>query len=147
VSIQRRRITVVTNYLRLLKLPPEVQKGLKSKALSMGHARTIAGVKDVVLQIAVSKEVIENNLSVRETEALVKKYTEGERKVSDTKSSKHKSDKSLSLPLAYKKIQDRIMESLETKVTLKRKNNGSGELVVKFYNDTDLERLIEIFDK
>ncbi len=131
----------ITNYLRLLKLPPEVQTGLKNKSLSMGHARAIAGVDDIVLQIAISKEVIDQKLSVRQTEALVKKYT------GKPTAKKAKSDPAHSLPLAYKKLQDQLSSDMETKVQIKRKSNGHGEIVIHYYNDDDLNRLIDFFDK
>lgn len=131
--------STVTNYLRLLKLPPEVQMGLKEKTLSMGHARAIAGIEDMVLQIAVSKEVIAEKLSVRQTEALVKKYTT----VSAPK--KPKADPSHSLPLAFKKLQDELTTQFSTKVAIKRKPKGEGEIVINFYSDDDLNRLIDLF--
>jgi len=131
--------STVTNYLRLLKLPPEVQTGLKEKTLSMGHARAIAGIEDMVLQIAVSKEVMDNKLSVRQTEALVKKYT------TPAAAKKPKADPSHSLPLAYKKLQDELTSQLATKVAIKRKPRGQGEIIINFYSDDDLNRLIDFF--
>lgn len=133
--------STVSNYLRLLKLPPEVQKGLKQKTLAMGHARALLGIEDVVLQIALSKEVITNKLSVRQTEALVKKYT------TRSKAPKQKSDPSHSLPLAYKKLQDQLTSSLGTKVAIKRKSGGHGEIVINYYNDDDLNRIIDMLEE
>jgi len=131
--------STVTNYLRLLKLPPEIQFGLKEKTLSMGHAKAIAAIEDMVLQIAVSKEVMDNKLSVRQTEALVKKYTTASSGV------KKKSPASHNLPLAYKKLQDDLTSKLATKVTLAKKKSGQGEIVINFYSDDDLNRLIDMF--
>lgn len=131
--------STVTNYLRLLKLPPEVQLGLKEKTLSMGHAKAIAAIEDMVLQIAVSKEVRDNKLSVRQTEALVKKYTTSAAGI------KKKSPASHNLPLAYKKLQDDLTSKLATKVTLAKKKGGQGEIVINFYSDDDLNRLIDMF--
>lgn len=132
--------STVTNYLRLLKLPPEVQLALKEKTLSMGHARAIAGIEDMVLQIAVSKEVIHNKLSVRQTEALVKKYT-----TAATSGVKKKSPASHNLPLAFKRLQDDLTSKFATKVALTKKKSGEGEIVIKFYSDDDLNRLIDLF--
>lgn len=131
--------STVTNYLRLLKLPPEVQMGLKEKTLSMGHARAIAGIEDLVLQIAVSKEVIHRNLSVRQTEALVKKYT------TPAPGAKKNSPSFHNLPLAYKKLQDDLTSKFSTKVNLNKKKGGHGEIVINFYSDDDLNRLIDLF--
>jgi len=131
--------STVTNYLRLLKLPPEVQMGLKEKTLSMGHARAIAAIEDIVLQIAVSKEVIDRSLNVRQTEALVKKYT------TPATGTKQKNTLSHHLPLAYKKLQDDLTSKLSTKVSLSKKKGGQGEIVINFYSDDDLNRLIDLF--
>jgi len=105
----------------------------------MGHARAIAGIEDVVLQIAVSKEVMDNQLSVRQTEALVKKYT------TPATAKKPKTDPSHSLPLAFKKLQDDLTSQLATKVAIKRKPRGQGEIIINFYSDDDLNRLIDFF--
>jgi len=131
--------STVTNYLRLLKLPPEVLLGLKEKTLSMGHARAIAAIEDIVLQIAVSKEVVHNKLSVRQTEALVKKYTTA------SSGAKKKSNPDHHLPLAYKKLQDDLTSKLATKVSISKKKSGHGEIVINFYSDDDLNRLIDFF--
>lgn len=125
--------TVVTNYLRLLKLPPDIQSALKSKKITMGHARALAGVEDVVYQLHVFKEVLKKGLSVRQTEALIK---QGQTK---TKSSSSSSK----LPLAYQKLQDRLASNLSAKVQIKPKKDGSGEIAIYFHNDDDLERLSE----
>lgn len=126
--------TAVTNYLRLLKLPPDIQSALKSKALSMGHARALAGVDDVVMQLYIFKEIVNKGLSVRQTEAMIKQGN-----------SKPKSKSAASkLPLAYQKLQDRLASNLSAKVQIKPKQNGSGEITVYFHNDDDLERLSEV---
>jgi ParB family chromosome partitioning protein len=118
--------TAVTNYLRLLKLPPDIQSALKSKAL--------AGVDDVVMQLYVFKEIVNKGLSVRQTEAMIKQGN-----------SKPKSKSAASkLPLAYQKLQDRLASNLSAKVQIKPKQNGSGEITIYFHNDDDLERLSEV---
>ncbi len=129
--------TAVTNYLRLLKLPPDIQTALKSKKLSMGHARALAGVDDVMLQLYVFKEIVSKEMSVRQTEAMIKNAN-GKPK---TKSAASK------LPFAYQKVQDNIASSLSAKVQIKPKSNGSGEITIYFHNEDDLERLTEILNK
>lgn len=127
----------VTNYLRLLKLPPDVQSALKSKKISMGHARALAGVDDVVMQLYICKEIIAKEMSVRQTEAMIKA---GNSKV------KSKANPS-KLPFAYQKVQDNMASSLSAKVQIKPKQNGSGEITIYFHNDDDLERLTELLAK
>ena len=126
----------VINYLRLLKLPPDIQSGLKSKAISMGHARALAGIDDIVMQLYVFKEIGSKSLSVRQTESLVKQNN----KQAKSKASPNK------LPLAYQKLQDRLASNLSAKVQIKPKQNGSGEITIYFHNDDDLERLSDFLE-
>lgn len=128
----------VTNYLRLLKLPPDIQSGLRSKNISMGHARCLAGVDDIVEQLYLFKEITAKNLSVRQTEELVRKLNEKPVKKETTDS------KDAKLPYAYQKVQDKIASGLSSKVKLKLGKKGSGEIVIYFHSDDDLERLTEI---
>lgn len=126
--------TAVTNYLRLLKLPPDIQTALKSKKVSMGHARALAGVDDVVMQLYIFKEVVAKGLSVRQTESMIKA-------ANDKPTNKPTKSK---LPFAYQKVQDNIASNLSAKVQIKPKKNGSGEINIYFHNEDDLERLIDL---
>jgi ParB family transcriptional regulator, chromosome partitioning protein len=129
--------STVTNFLRLLKLPPEIQSALKSGDISVGHARALLGLENILEQIDLFKEVIKKSLSVRQTEELVKRYKQ---KLTGKPRTKKP------LPFAYKKVQDRIASALSTKVTLKHNNTGKGEIVIHYYSDDDLNRLLEIID-
>jgi ParB family chromosome partitioning protein len=129
--------TAVTNYLRLLKLPPDIQSALRNKSISMGHARALAGVDDLVMQLYIFKEIVAKEMSVRQTEAMIK-----------TANDKPKSSGAAKkLPYAYQKLQDNIASSLSAKVQIKPKSNGSGEINIYFHNEDDLERLIELLAK
>ncbi len=128
--------TAVTNYLRLLKLPPDIQLGLKQQGISMGHARALAGVDDVVMQLYAYNEILSKELSVRQTETLLKNNKPVKRKTERSTNKK--------LPLAYQKVQDRMARNLSTKVQLKPKKDGSGEISIYFHNDDDLERLTDM---
>lgn len=130
--------TTVTNYLRLLKLPPEIQKSLKEKTLSMGHARALIAVDNAELQLALHKETLTKGLSVRQVEELVKRAQQ------DPKLKKNNSDKEL--PLAYRKIQDQLSSLFSTKVLMKPKAGGRGEIVITYYSDDDLDRILEQFN-
>jgi ParB family chromosome partitioning protein len=125
----------VANYLRLLKLPPEIQQAIKDKTISMAHARALINVSDPVTQLQLYKEILDKELSVRQTEHLARDFT----------TTKKRSDKkSPSLPHAYQRIQDRISSHLSTKVQIKRRRLGKGDIVIQFYSDSDLERLAEL---
>jgi ParB family transcriptional regulator, chromosome partitioning protein len=130
--------STITNYLRLLKLPPEVQSAIKNRKLSMGHARALAGVADIALQLMLFKETMEQDLSVRAIEDLIRKYQEGKTGL--------KPKKAAGLNEDLKKIQDQFSAFFGCKVVLKRNPKGKGQLVVNFNNDSDLNRLMATID-
>ncbi len=131
--------TTVTNYLRLLKLPPDIQKAVRDGSLSMGHARAIIGLEQVDQQLYAYREVVEKGLSVRQVEQLVKNMLTG-----DKQSASNKADAAgMKLPPAYKRIEDNMASHFSTKVKLDRKKNGKGSVVIEFYNDEDLERIMD----
>jgi ParB family chromosome partitioning protein len=131
--------STVTNYIRLLKLPPDIQKAVRDGDLSMGHARAIIGLDMIDQQLYVFREVKEKGLSVRQVEALVKDMLAEER----PDVARGKTDKSNQLPPAYKRIEDNMASHFSTKVKLDRKRNGKGAILIEFYNDSDLERIME----
>jgi ParB family chromosome partitioning protein len=128
--------STVTNYLRLLKLPPDIQKAVRDGEISMGHARAIIGLDAVDQQLYAYREVKEKGLSVRQTEALVRALGEDRPDVARAKSA----DK---LAPSFKRIEDNMASHFSTKVRLDRKKNGRGSVVIEFYNDEDLERIME----
>ena len=130
--------STVTNYLRLLKLPPDIQKSVRDGELSMGHARALIGLEQVDQQLYAFREVKEKGLSVRQTEALVKNLAT-ERSAGNGNAAKAKTK----LAPAYKRIEDNMASHFSTKVKLDRKQNGKGNLVIEFYSDEDLERIME----
>ncbi len=132
--------STVTNYLRLLKLPPEIQKALRDKILSMGHARAIISVPEVDKQLYVLKEVNSKGLSVRKTEELV-------RLLSSSSNKKNTEKKEVALPASYKSVQQKLMDIFETKVKIKKAANDKGEIVIPFYSVSDLNRLLDIIEK
>jgi len=130
--------STVTNYIRLLKLPPSIQVSVRNKELSMGHARALLGLEHIEQQLFATKEIISKQLSVRAAEELVKQIGQ-----SKTPEGNKSSSKPASLPPAYKRIEDQIASHLSTKVKLDRKKNGKGTIVLEFYNDNDLERILD----
>lgn len=135
--------STVTNYIRLLKLPPDIQTAVRDGGLSMGHARAIIGLEQIDQQLYVFREVREKGLSVRQVEALVKEMLAGEKSNSlNDQSQRSKSQ----LPPAYKRIEDNMASHFSTKVKLDRKRNGKGTVTIEFYNDNDLERIMEMMN-
>ena len=128
--------STVTNYLRLLKLPPDIQRGIKERKISMGHARALIAIDDFIKQLNIYKEITTKGLSVRQTEELVRNYD------------KKKAPPSPAEKLApgYQKVQDKLASHFSTRVAVKPKNNGKGEIVINYYSDEDLNRILDILD-
>jgi len=131
--------TTITNYLRLLKLPPEIQLGLKSKKISMGHARALVGVEELTAQLAAYREVVQNDLSVRQTEQLASKYNEPSKKKKPEAVAKLSDD--------YKSVQKNLQSYLGTKVALKTNGKGKGQILIPFVSDEDLNRILELIEE
>ena len=129
--------STVANYLRLLKLPPDIQKSVRDGAISMGHARAIIGLEHVDQQLYVYRETIEKGLSVRQVEQLVKNMAT---EVADKPASK--TTTGVKLSPTYKRIEDNMASHLSTRVKLDRKKTGKGTIVIEFYTDGDLERIM-----
>jgi ParB family chromosome partitioning protein len=133
--------STITNYLRLLKLPPEIQHALKARSISMGHARALITVADIEKQIIAFREVESKGLSVRKTEELVRNLN------NNVKTNLPKSPADKQLPPAYVQVQSRLTDALETKVRIKKGLQDKGEIIIPFYSAADLERLIEILEQ
>ena len=130
--------STVTNFLRLLKLPPEVQVALRDGFISMSQARAIINIEDKAKQLIILKEIIDKDLSVRQVEELVRSL--------NTKNVKTKKQKDV-LPEAFIYKVDSLSKSLNTKVKISRNSKGKGSLTINFKNDDDFERLIAIINK
>jgi ParB family transcriptional regulator, chromosome partitioning protein len=134
--------TTVNNYLRLLKLPPDIQAGLRDNLISMGHARAIINVEDVDKQLAIYKRTIAEELSVRKVEALVKAINSGpEEKILDKTQGMDPVKK-----YEIGKIQQRLASHFGTKVQLKADGKNKGEIKIPFGSAEDLNRILEILD-
>ena len=136
VRVGKQRSTV-TNYLRLLKLQPLIQAGIRDKMISMGHARALINVSDEDIQLAIYRDVIAKDLSVRKVEEMVRNLN---------KPPKDPTRKPV-LPEAYRKLRLQLNEYFDTDIDLSRAKNGKGKIVISFENDRDLERIINIIDK
>lgn len=130
--------TTISNYIRLLKLPPEIQLGIKEKKISMGHARALINIEDAELQLAIYHETITKELSVRSVEQLAASYNNKEKKFI-------KASKPISADI--KSIQDKLSSYFETKVHVNPKNNGKGNIIIEYYSDNDFNRILEQFGK
>ena len=129
--------STVTNYIRLLRLPPSIQVSVRNKEISMGHARALLGLEHIEQQLFAAKDIIARQLSVRKTEELIKNILKNKNYRST------EIPKTKELPIAYKKIEDQMASHLSTKIKLDRKKNGKGSILIEFYNDNDLERILD----
>jgi len=129
--------STVANYLRLLKLPPDIQKSVRDGSISMGHARALISLDKIEQQLYAHRETLEKGLSVRQVEQLVKNLLH--EKSNSSKSTANASK----LPPAYKRIEDNMASHFATRVKLDRSKNGKGSVTIEFYNDQDLERIMD----
>ncbi|MEM9916863.1 MAG: ParB/RepB/Spo0J family partition protein [Bacteroidota bacterium] len=127
----------VTNYLRLLKLPPTVQTELKKGSISMGHARALVSIEDTVLQLRLLNETITKELSVRALEKLVKSYIQGV--PSSSKAAK-------SLSTEYENVRSNLQSYLDTKVDLKMKGRNKGQILINFDSVKTLNRILGLIE-
>ncbi len=130
--------STVANYLRLLKLPAEIQLAIRTKEISMGHARALINLEEEKKQVAITRRIIKEGLSVRQVEEIVK-GKKSEEKVSDTKKEIPSELSSL-----HQKIAADLSDFLRTNVQLQSNSKGTGKLIVPFTSEKELERIIEL---
>ena len=133
--------STITNFLRLLKLPLEIQDGLKRQKISVGHARALININDTTKQLNIFNDIIENGFSVREVEQLVKDFAERDYNSTIRK----KQDKNTeTLLFSHQKMLFDLSKSLDKKVQLTKNKKGNGKIIIPFSND---DELTSIFNK
>ncbi len=135
VSKQR---STVANFLRLQKLPAEIKLSLRKNEITEGHARTILRLDEPEAQIAIWKRILEENLSVRKLEELTEKQA---------KKKKKKKSASTAVNSEYEEIQNKLRRYFGTRVIVKPKTKQTGEIIIEYYSNDDLERIIELSEK
>ena len=130
--------TTVTNYLRLLKLPAVIQNGLRLDKISMGHARSLINIEDEASQIKLYEQIVENTLSVRKTEDLVRISKQG---------NSGKRIKVLPLSLVDRKIIAELSHRLDVDVKFQRNENDKGKIVIPFNSDEELEKILKTINR
>lgn len=133
--------TTITNSIRLLKLPLKVQNCLIKNEISAGHARAIINLPSEISQLEILDKILKENLSVRKVEEIVRKKLE-----SKTKTKKDIGQRDSTANLSSKELIDRFQRIFGTKVLLKQKKNGHGEIIIQFYSLDELDRLHELFE-
>ncbi len=126
--------STVTNYIRLLRLPPDIQIAVRNGEISMGHARALINVDKIDQQLYIFDEIKTKGLSVRQTENLVRNlYKEKESKKSSNPA----------LPEGYKKVEDKLASHFSTRVKLKHSKTGSGQITFDYYSLDELNKLLD----
>ena len=129
--------STITNFIRLLRLPDEIQKFLSEGKISNGHARALLSIKSKESQINLCYDIVNNGYSVREVEQLAKEFSNSSYK----KSSRSKNTAS-PLPFAQQKMIYDLSKKLNIPIELKRNKKGKGTIIIAFHNDDDLEKII-----
>lgn len=130
--------TTITNAIRLLKLDERIQNFVIQKSISMGHAKILLSVQDENLKFELAEKIIEEELSVRQLENIIKKIDDIE--ISKNIKQKNKNENLLKIQL-YTEISNELKQILGTKVNIKERNN-KGKIEIEYYNEKDLDRII-----
>ena len=127
--------TTINNYLRLLKLPPTIQKGLKENKIQMGHARSLIAIETSELQLKIYQLILVNKLSVRKTEELVRNLNKQKRSIPKEKSRTNN----------LEKIESKLSSYFGTKITTQG-DDKSGKIIIPYKSTNDLNRILELLD-
>ncbi len=134
--------STITNYLRLLRLPAEIQLGLREKQISMGHARAIINVEDPATQLMLFEQIIQFDFSVRKIEEVVRQMNaEAAEANSDEKKGKR------TLAAEYQTLKEHLSSLFHTNIQFARSDNGKGKITIPFRSDEELEKIMSILDK
>lgn len=133
----------VNNYVRLLKLPPEIQVAIRDGLLSMGHARALITLDNPVIQLSIFKQIIDKQLSVRQVEKLIQELQNAPQDQSPKKSSQNLSP----LQIHLKDLEVKLSKRFNTKVSIHHKEDDKGEVRLLYYSKEDLDRLLELLNE
>lgn len=134
----------ITNHLRLLKLPADIQAAVRDNVISMGHARALVSAGDEALQLAIFSRIADEGLSVRETEALIR---EGYVEPRERQDPAQKNSGTVNVTEAQFVFKEHLGDRLSTKIEIKKSPGGSGKIIVNFNSEVDLNRIIELLNK
>jgi ParB family chromosome partitioning protein len=139
--------TTVANFLRLLKLPAELQLALKNKTLSVGHARALLPLEDAELQIQLYKMIVANDLPVRKVETLVRDYMEGKIQDFGTTPAPAKPKIGEDQAALFELLTEHLSQMFHAKVKMTSNEKGQGRITIPFKNDKELEHIIALLDE
>jgi len=134
--------TAVTNYMRLLKLPAQIQMALKDKEIDMGHARALLAIDSPSMQLKLFREVQKNQYSVRKVEEMVQMLKSGE----EVQTVKKKISSQSQLPEQYGVFKEKLADRLQAKVQLSCSTKGKGKITISFSNEEELKHIMDTLD-
>jgi ParB family transcriptional regulator, chromosome partitioning protein len=137
--IGKKRSTI-SNYIRLLKLPPEIQVGIREQKISMGHARALINIIDEETRLMIYQQILKYDFSVRKVEEIV-------RELNNTSEATTKIKKKYRTSQEYEQLKKHLSKYFATDVDFRRYVNGNGKIIIPFNNDDQLEKIIAILDK
>jgi ParB family chromosome partitioning protein len=135
----------ITNHLRLLKLPAEIQLGVRDTLISMGHARALVSAGEEEKQLELYRQIVDHQLSVREVEEMIKSGTKRSVEPASTPSSTKETE--VSLTPAQDVFRLHLSDKISSKVSIKKNADGNGKISISFSSEVDLNRIIEILNK
>lgn len=135
--------TTIANYLRLLKLPADVQIALRNKDIDQGHARALLGLESPSMQLKLFKEIKKNSFSVRKVEEMVQSINNGEKVISGH----HAINPTRKLPEEYSALKEQLSAFFQSKVQMTLSPGGKGRITIPFSSQDQLDKLIQMFDK
>lgn len=141
--VGKKRATIA-NYLRLLKLPAEIQMGIKDKKIDMGHARALIPVEDPEVQLALYERILAEGLSVRSVEEIVRGGKTG---ADPSQKTTPAAPRGKRLPEEYNMLKEHLSHFFQTKVKMTYNDKGKGSITIPFSSEEELERLVGLFDK
>ena len=131
--------STITNYVRLLKLPPQVQLALRDNKISMGHARAFINIEDVELQLEILRAIISKNLSVRDVERIVKELNGRSRLPAKIPAT--------TLPDKYLSAKQGLSSHFGARVEIRQNNKGKGSIVIPFKSEKEFDRILALLEK
>ncbi len=140
--IGKKRATIA-NFLRLLKLPAEVQLGLRDKRLDMGHARALLSIDNPKMQLKLYGEILDQGLSVRRVEELAKAYNRADENEAESTPAKTPASKAAG---EFEQLKRHLSAAFQTRVQFTCNKDGKGKITFPFANDRELEKLLALFD-
>ncbi|MDN4753182.1 ParB/RepB/Spo0J family partition protein [Porphyromonadaceae bacterium W3.11] len=140
--VGKKRATI-SNYIRLLRLPAEIQMALKNGKISMGHARSLLSIEDPELQLAFYEQILKDALSVRQVEQLVKDYNQGDESTSDNRPKR----RAKRTNEAFDLLSNRFSSLFDTKVSFTCNDEGKGKITIPFESADQMEKIISLLDR